>query len=1379
MTVLTNSSFRNWKRPSVPWPGAILGLAAAALLQASASAQLATDKLHGYALNGNAAYSPSSMGHTLQPGDSAIDLGTSGGALLSTADPALLSALNAAAAGDKLTVSLWVQHYAVSASSAFYFYSPNSITTGNNSARGFQAHLPWSNDNIYFDTAGCCDTSLQRINAAISTYPGWTDDSFWLSWHHFVFIKNGSDKQVWIDGNLFLEGQSSNPLPTDFNLLCVGSGLPAPAGIGSVQGLIDDFAIYGGAFSSNDVAAIATGTSPSALTSGMSTNLLAYWDFNPPAEPVFSAIQAGPGATVTPDISAYYLIANGASAVQPSSIRLGLNGTNVTSGLTILTTNTPPLVEGSLAGATIYYVSPTLFPANSTQTVSLVYSDSATPPNVYSNSWPVVVEAYNGYATDHQGGYVGFLEGSAVFTADKGGHTGLTGDRAIDLSGIGSGGDVHIGMAAFLNQGATNSMMSVSLWMKMHQISNGGMVFARSATAGGGGRGFSAQAWSDDNLYFDTAGCCAIGTQRILASITAMPNYVDDTFWTQWHHYVFSYNTFVKNIWVDGYQLDGDFSTSPLPTDFRDLFFGYDAGDNVYQQALIDDVSVFASELTPASVSALTNGVSPMALSGETLLAYWDFNTLSPGPPFVSLTSTPAPNSTNNLPNVGANILIVNRNTQVQLNTITLALDGQDVTSFAKSAVNAGGAGVTFITPTNLVAHSTHQLTVAFADNATPPNLVTNTWSFTIGSYGGYAHDVMHNYLAMFLNSSHYSLAGGGHTGAAGDRSLDLGTDGQSGATVVDPPFLAAANSAAASNILSASFWLKQPVLANNSGVWFNSPSVGRDFQAHTPYSSPGTIYFDTAGCCNAPQRISAAITTFAPYTAANIGTAWWTNWHHFVLIKNGSDKQVWIDGQMFMEGTGTASLATDINLMYIANIQGGGYSAHGQIDDFAIFGDALSSTAIGQLYSGLAPTSLGDTNLLAYWNFDDVGPAFLVQNSRSPAANATGATAYGPSAYLQFQLEDGSTAVNTNTVRLLFNGVDVTGHIALTVPAPGLTQIRYAYAPPILASGSTNQVMVFFNDNATPPNLVSNSWVFVAEKYNGVTHDVVNSYAGLIWPPSHFSPNGGGRTGLPGDYAMDMSTLGGAVHVDDATFLRPAESSNTMTISFWAKKYDTANCSAFWINSPSSSGGGRGAQAHLPYGNTIYFDTAGCCTGGTQRMSASITTFAGYLAAGIGDGWWTNWHHYAFMVNAGDKQIWIDGQLFLELAGASPLPLDFTDMYIGFDPPDNLKIHGLIDDYAVFSTAVNATNITLLAQGALPTALSGETLLAYWNFNDVPVIRPTIVISASGHSVTITFTGTLQSATAAAGPYTDVVGAPNPYTITASGPPKFYRARQ
>lgn len=1356
-----------------------LALGLALLTAAPAPAQIAFDKMHGYAILGTASYTTNGGGHTLKPTDLAMDLGTGGGTLLTVTDPAFFTALNAGVAGDQMTVSLWAQLSSISQASGFFFYSPGT-TTG--TQRGFQAHLPWSDDNIYFDTAGCCDGTLQRINASITTFPPYVSagigDAWWNTWHHFVFLKNGSDKQIWIDGVLFREGQNSGVLPTDFNLLAVGSGIPQGIA-GSLRGQIDDFAVYTTALTSNQVIALATGTAPDALTG---TTPLAYWDFNPPAQPLLTTIHAGPGATVTPDVSAFFVIANGGSAVQVNTIQVGLNTSNVTAQATILPTAVVPVFPSSSAGATIYYTSPTVFAAGTTQTVWLTYSDNATPPNVFSNSWPVIIEPYNGFVTDTVSNRRGFLEGSAVFTLDKGGHTAAAGDRAIDLSGVGSGGSVHVGTGSFLNPAASNGIMSVSLWMKMHVLNSGAAFYARSLSSSGGQRGYATRFWNDDTIYFDTAGCCDTTMQEVSVPIAWMPTYTNDTFWSSWHNFVFTFNNSMKSIWVDGIPLvQGAYSGNPLPTDFHDLFMGYDPGDNAYQQAVIDDVAVFSTELSATSISSLTNKVSPTALAGETLLAYWDFNTVSPGPPFISLASTPVPNSTNNLPNVGANIIILNRDTQVQTNTITLALDGTNMTSLATITSNSAGANITFLAPAILPRLSTHKLTVVFSDNATPPNLVSNTWSFGIGNYGGYAMDVMHGYLGMFRgNNTHFTPAGGGHTGASTDRSLDLYVDGGGGATVTDPPFLAAANAAAGLDNLTVSFWLRQAFSRdNNSAVWFNSPSVGRDFQAHTPYGN--TIYFDTAGCCNAPQRVSAGIGTFAGYQAVG-NDGWWTNWHHFVLVKESTNKTIYIDGQPFLAATSAAApLTTDINALYMGFGSGIG-SAHGQLDDFVVYGDPLTPTAVGQLYSGTSPLGIGATNVIAYWPFNDVGPAFLVQSSRTPGPGATGRAAYGPPAYVSAQMIDGATTVNTNTVRLLFNGTDVTGQAAITLPSSGVTQIRYAYAPTFaskLASGSTNTVALIFSDNATPPNQNSNSWTFVTEVYTGVTRDLVKGYPGLIWPAGRFTTNGAGRTGLVGDYAFDTTASGGAVHVDDATFLYPAETNNAFTLSVWVRKYDIASASAIWVTSPSSSGTGRGINVHLPWSNdNIYYDTAGCCDGTLQRLNWPINTFAGYTAAAIGDGWWTNWHHFVFRFNAGAKDIWIDGQQWQSGNSTSPLPLDFTDMFLGRNVDGNVNMHGVIDDFSAFSTVMDPTNIVLLAGGAVPTSLNNETLLAYWNFNDAPTL-PTLAIARSNATVVVTYTGTLQSATNVVGPYLDMTGAPNPYTTPATGPAMFYRARQ
>jgi hypothetical protein len=227
-----------------------------------------------------------------------------------------------------------------------------------------------------------------------------------------------------------------------------------------------------------------------------------------------------------------------------------------------------------------------------------------------------------------------------------------------------------------------------------------------------------------------------------------------------------------------------------------------------------------------------------------------------------------------------------------------------------------------------------------------------------------------------------------------------------------------------------------------------------------------------------------------------------------------------------------------------------------------------------------------------------------------------------------------------------------------------------------------------------------------------------------------------------------------------------------------WVKLYANGNNSLFWVNSPSSSGSSRGFQCHVPWGDTIYFDTAGCCDTSTQRVSAGIADFAGYT----GDaGWWTNWHHFVFQKNTFTKEVWIDGQLFLTGESTSPLPTDLTDMYVGADNPDNVRLTGVIDDVAIFGAPLDEANIGKLYNGTAATALPASTkLLALFNFNDgaAPAVTPTISIARANGVITLTWTGTLQSASALNGQWSDVTALTSPATITASESSRFYRAR-
>jgi len=328
---------------------------------------------------------------------------------------------------------------------------------------------------------------------------------------------------------------------------------------------------------------------------------------------------------------------------------------------------------------------------------------------------------------------------------------------------------------------------------------------------------------------------------------------------------------------------------------------------------------------------------------------------------------------------------------------------------------------------------------------------------------------------------------------------------------------------------------------------------------------------------------------------------------------------------------------------------------------------------------------------------------------SLTPAADSTSADA---NTQIQAVIVDGPYPINPNTVTLKLNNVVVNAQAS---KVGDTTTITYTPAN-LLAANSTVQATVDYMENN---RLMSAQWQFSVIPY---TLDRLHQYVGTIRGTAFFTPSGGGITGKPGDYAMDFGRMGSgsAVRVADGSFLKPAATNDILTFSLWVKKYDNVNSSAFWVNSPSSSNETRGYQAHIPWGDNIYFDTAGCCDAKLQRINATYTNFVDYVAVG-NNSYWTNfWHHFVFIKDTTNKSIYIDGKLFLKGTNTAPLPLDFTDLYLGSGTTANANnMHGLIDDFAVFGSALSEANIALLAKGALPTALSGEQLLAYWDFED------------------------------------------------------------
>lgn len=402
---------------------------------------------------------------------------------------------------------------------------------------------------------------------------------------------------------------------------------------------------------------------------------------------------------------------------------------------------------------------------------------------------------------------------------------------------------------------------------------------------------------------------------------------------------------------------------------------------------------------------------------------------------------------------------------------------------------------------------------------------------------------------------------------------------------------------------------------------------------------------------------------------------------------------------------------------------------------------------------------------------------AFTIQ---SPGTNARNVKPAGP---ITIAHRDGKTEWTAANVSLKVDGVTVAPTFT---KAGNVATIEYQPSP-MFASKSPHTVALGYLDPGGNPATLQ--WSFEIAEYKGPIKDTVKGYEGIILGSAKLTDDKGGFSGKAGDLAVDFGRgTGQSVLISDASFMNAAAAGDKMTFSLWAKKYDIANNSAFWADSPSSSSGMRGAQAHVPWSNNnVYFDTAGCCDAALQRINAGIDTFASYT----GDiAWWTNsWHHFAFVKDTTKKQIWIDGQVFLEGENTSPLPTDFARIWIGAEgggPNAGTanNFHGLEDDFAIFGSALSEADIKKLAAGASPPSLgAAANLVAYWDFNSLPVeaAKFTKIARNLDGSITLEWTGggTLEAATSITGPWQAVAGATSPYKFTPTASQMFGRIRR
>lgn len=199
---------------------------------------------HGTVL-GPAAYTADQGGHSGAGGDYAMDFGTSGNSARVSLPGGAWGSITT---NNQATVSLWI--YGTDQpknDTAFSFREPG----GPGDERRLQTHIPWGNQNIYWDTGGCC-SGQYRINKAENDSTKWQGQ-----WNHYVFVKDGTtgaSSRIYQNGKLWHSGTTSASIGA---IAEAAIGAESSAGGNSYGGLIDDFAVWDEALPDHTIRALA------------------------------------------------------------------------------------------------------------------------------------------------------------------------------------------------------------------------------------------------------------------------------------------------------------------------------------------------------------------------------------------------------------------------------------------------------------------------------------------------------------------------------------------------------------------------------------------------------------------------------------------------------------------------------------------------------------------------------------------------------------------------------------------------------------------------------------------------------------------------------------------------------------------------------------------------------------------------------------------------------------------------------------------------------------------------------------------------------------------------------------------------------------------
>jgi len=935
------------------------------------------------------------------------------------------------------------------------------------------------------------------------------------------------------------------------------------------------------------------------------------------------------------------------------------------------------------------------------------------------------------------GTYAGEIAGSAVLTDAGGGRPGAGGGRGFSIGLANPGwlllaaGGLGEGDANPMTAAAVDDSMTVVLWEKNDSNINSSSFWAIGP---GFDRAFQFHIpWSDGTIYFDTAGgCCAAPTQRLNANVV---NVFPEHDWLGWHHYAFVKDLGYKAVYVDGNLLiSQDDGAAPLPTEYTQLSIG--AANNASPpDGIIDDVAIYKGALTEAEIKALAAGGSPFTPPVDTdndgMPDEWEIaNGFNPNDP----SDAPKDFDNDGVTNLDEYKAGTNPIDTTPPTIVSAAGTGSFdtvVVTFSESVdpvTGADKAKYSIDPPLTISAAAVKKNTVTLTTAAQTPGAtkytvtVNGVLDTSKNSVAANSSVVFYSYLATKDGVLRFAYWGG----IGGNPVQNLYDDPRYPATPdeVHAVFQFNSRDAFPNDSHEAYGALIEgyvtPTETGSYRFFLASDDASQLFVSTDDKEANLEQVAEQTGCCNAFMEPDSAFTSEP--RALTAGRKYYIRG----VYKEGGGGD-WLSVAWRKEGdpTPAASLPT-------------------------IPGKFLSAAV------DLPAPPQG---------------AFVTQIPAPGAKNVSPATG------ITIAHRDGKTAWTAENTSLKINDVAVAPS---TFTKEGLIATYNVPSSALYPSASVQKVTLGYLDAGGNPATLE--YMFTVAAYSGPTKDKVAAYPGLIMGSAVYTADAGGHTATAGDYGIDLTTKGGPVATFDAGFLAAANAATAndeLSVTFWQKKYDVADSSAFTLHSPSA-GNNRNFHAHVPWSNQhIYFDTVGCCDLATQRIEAGIDTYPDYNPPDA-TFWTASWHFFAFTKKGSVKNIYVDGNLFLAGDSTNPLRTDSSAFYMGSGAGGAELSHAIIDDFGVYGKELTQANVTALKNGTKPNALPAAVgLIAYWDFNDKSVAAPTISIApGAAGKIVVTFTGTLQSSTTVGSGYANVAGA-SPLTLDATGAALFLRSVQ